>query len=576
MYETLKNIINNTELTPTIINKDSDFVIITYWWGRGNKNKNTQKPCPDEVEPGQKLDNEPIQFEEMIENWVKSCKKMKCNYLAQEYPEFAVKGGYQMAINAKPLFIKKALQSCKGRAVVYIDGDMTVNSYPHIFNMKNIDFMARGWNIDPRGNKHYLSKTKSICFDPYIFETSGGIMYFADSIPSNNLLDLWAKASHKKMFEGKADDRILSMLITSMRLDLKMNIMQLPIEYLWLTDNYSPENVKDRYLNKSHYNKKDIVFEHPACLTSEEKALELGAANDRQPKFYDKLLENVIECETEGGIFWEYIIFEEKRQLKQWSKYLNYISKAILYKDDEGEKIHPYYTVKYNDVYGKYNKIAEENVKKAKKFIVELGKYKIKGDYVYLKYDDEMKYKSNVVYSYDLIPTILALHYIGVSVIYLPNDCKDKDVDEVLKLKEKNKTLELITKITNENSFEFNKSFPIYLCCKSRVLNHIIKMSENIEDINKKFRLCVLFVQLIRSEFIIDYGSSSTKSSTKSSKKSSSKSPVKKPSKVQSLPTRLNNKNELLSEIKSMSGIKIRSETKNIKSLVSLERKIKK
>lgn len=36
-------------------------------------------------------------------------------------------GGYQMAINAKPLFIKKALDLCGGRGCLYIDGDMFVN-----------------------------------------------------------------------------------------------------------------------------------------------------------------------------------------------------------------------------------------------------------------------------------------------------------------------------------------------------------------------------------------------------------------------------------------------------------------
>lgn len=29
-------------LVPTIINKDSKFVVVTYWWGRGNLNKNMQ------------------------------------------------------------------------------------------------------------------------------------------------------------------------------------------------------------------------------------------------------------------------------------------------------------------------------------------------------------------------------------------------------------------------------------------------------------------------------------------------------------------------------------------------------
>ena len=42
--------IANKEFQPIIRNPDSKFVVITYWWGRGKPNKNTQRPCPYEVE----------------------------------------------------------------------------------------------------------------------------------------------------------------------------------------------------------------------------------------------------------------------------------------------------------------------------------------------------------------------------------------------------------------------------------------------------------------------------------------------------------------------------------------------
>ena len=54
----------------------------------------------------------PLKFEEMIDNWNNQCAKNNCNYMSVEYPEFAKPGGYQMAINAKPLFIKKCLELC--------------------------------------------------------------------------------------------------------------------------------------------------------------------------------------------------------------------------------------------------------------------------------------------------------------------------------------------------------------------------------------------------------------------------------------------------------------------------------
>ena len=267
----LETIIANVPMAPTIVNPNSKFVVVTYWWGRGNLNRNTQLPCPEDIVDAIKegleeelseedegfsdiqqrflvardafrkagtsaspeqtaayrairkqrttyLTNyfknpkvvdtikagikpyedklraagkfkEPVRFETMIENWKKACAAAGCNYMAVEYPEFAKPGGYQIAINAKPLFIRKSLDVLNGRGALYIDGDMRINSYPAIFDMPNVDFMARGWNIDPRSS--HLYKT-DVCFDPYIFETSGGTMYFANSPASKALLKKWA------------------------------------------------------------------------------------------------------------------------------------------------------------------------------------------------------------------------------------------------------------------------------------------------------------------------------------------------------------------------------------------------
>ena len=41
----LNRIISATEAEPTIVNPESTFVVVTYWWGRGNLNSNTARPC---------------------------------------------------------------------------------------------------------------------------------------------------------------------------------------------------------------------------------------------------------------------------------------------------------------------------------------------------------------------------------------------------------------------------------------------------------------------------------------------------------------------------------------------------
>ena len=57
----------------------------------------------------------PVNFEEMIGKWEDACKSVGCNYMAVEYPEFASPGGYQMAINAKPMFILTAMHAALTR-----------------------------------------------------------------------------------------------------------------------------------------------------------------------------------------------------------------------------------------------------------------------------------------------------------------------------------------------------------------------------------------------------------------------------------------------------------------------------
>ena len=409
-----------------LINPTSKFAVATYWWGRGNLNKNLQSPCPEDImEPVKEqiegeiaeydpdfaeiyeeigrlnelfragemtpedqenrkkaliarnqylapyfADSEikariaqkyaeavaqmksagnfkdPRPFEAMIGEWEESCKKANCNYIVAEYPYFAQPGNYQKAINAKPLFIRKALDAAEGRGVLYIDGDMFVNSYPKIFDTANVDFMARGWNVDPRANAKYK---KEVCFDPYIFETSGGTMYFGNTPDSRALLDAWAEASARPENAGKADDRILSMVVTERAFALTMNLIQLPIEYLWLTDLYTFHDPVDA-------TKEGAIIEHPACLTGEERAADQGASSSRQPPGYERI-EDAVQCAKRGGLFYEYIAFPNKESVDAFAPYLKYIKTSMPIERNKRMMD----VVEYEDKYGIYNTLALKN-----------------------------------------------------------------------------------------------------------------------------------------------------------------------------------------------------------------------
>ncbi len=591
-YEELENIINDEKkhkLVPTIINPESNFVVITYYWGGPNINMNTQKPCEDyyieirkknkeirkkiaerqrrktarilnktdtpEEEDDEKelklipippIKQKAITFNKMIENWKKNMKEVNCNFLVEEYPEFAVPGGYQLAINAKPLFIKKALESCGHRAVVYIDGDMTIHRYPDLFDIRNVDYMARGWNIDPRASDNYnnenISIDERICYDNYVFETSGGIMYFSQSDGASQILKKFINMSKKEINKGKADDRIVSLLFNSYTMFARYNIIQLPIEYLWLGEFYH------EYIPRKDYGQ--IMVDHPACLTSEDVAKDKGAASNREPKFYNALVSNNINCRSHGGIFYEYIFFEDvgkhyDRAAKTYEVYLRVMKNLnTQYRENTDIRIPPFYvipmlktirkkTVVKNDTelfefqieqhYGKeYGRRAKENIKLSKKYMTtyyEKNTFQsftsnnsnkashIGGNNSLEKYIHNLKFIKES--ETDCIPKILAALADGYDVIYLPKYI-DKSINKNIiqsMIVNRPTDVELMAFIDDDyewnNMEQYNPSFhtdkPFFFSTKSRILYHLIALCKNInKDFNKHFNSSFIFLTRIR------------------------------------------------------------------------------
>jgi hypothetical protein len=510
MSSSLESIINNTPLTPVIINPNSRFVIITYWWGRGNLNKNTQVPCPEDVGPSGSLTRPPIKYDAMIDQWIARCRTAKCNYLVQEYPQFGDPGKYQLAINAKPLFIRKALEACEGRGVVYIDGDMTVNKYPAIFDIPNVDFMARGWNIDPRANSKYRTAP---CFDPTIFETSGGTMYFGNTKTARDLLDLWHKSSSKSMFKGKADDRILSMLFGMKSLMLPINIIQLPIEYLWLTQAYTPSN-EPTYLAPTDWNRKAIIFEHPACLTTEERAADQGAAQDRQPKFYQELVEENILCENGGYTFYEFVFFPQKQLVATFQPYLDYISRSILFHDNNAdEDVNIVYNIPFDQKYGKHTMIGKGNIQRVQHIMKSLT-YSDASDVMHvvesLKESPSQRTSPTApngnawhVSSKDVIPAILTCLSKNKHVIYMPSGSSLEQYKAIVAAS-REPEIEFIAWQESEKDlrpkFVFNA--PMYFGLGNVVLFHLLCMCGTMSDIEHRFNSSFIFPSRIRCKWM--------------------------------------------------------------------------
>lgn len=506
------------KLKPTIVNEKSNFVVITYWWGRGNLNKNTQRPCPEDREEIMDAEGireymlkdlkktnpdatvadlnsadvleelkaavnvykmkwaEPIKFEEMIDDWEASCKKHGCNYLAEEYPEFAVKGGYQHAINFKPYFIDLALQACYPRGVLYIDGDMKIKVYPAICDLKDVDYMARGWNVDPRPRPD-----NEVCFDPYILETSGGTMFFGNTHHGRQLLKSWEAATLKH--PGKADDRIISMEITQKSLLAPLATVQLPIEYLWLDMDYDVLKRQYRSLTTSG----SVSISHPECLTGEDRAAAEGAASNRYPRSYDRYVSNLIQCRKE--IIYEYIHFDKKEQIAPFKAYFNWLK-------NHGNDVT---IVPFDKTYGSYNSVAKKNIEMMEKIDI-----KVRDKVVIVSphnYNTVALHK--IESERELFPTVLKYLMNGQHVIYLPttkavsaktvlNKAISDDLDFVCRNNSKSKE-----RAKPDYYLDLDKEYPMYFGPDNKTLKHWLVMSDSLKGFEKVFDESYLFLTRI-------------------------------------------------------------------------------
>lgn len=510
------------KLNPTIINPDSNFVVVTYWWGRGILNKNTQRPCPEDREdiiewegiktgllkqlrkknpnateadiPQSAIDDEikealsaynmtwkePIKYDAMIAEWENSCKKHKCNFLAEEYPEFAVKGGYQHAVNFKPYFIDLALAACYPRGVLYIDGDMHIKKYPGVFNTPEVDYMARGWNTDPR-----VAPWGKPCFDPYTFETSGGTMFFGNTYYGRLLLKLWQRDVLKN--PGKADDRIISQTIMRDKLLAPLSMIQLPIEYLWLTLDY--DGLFKKY--KTGVTQKGVTITHPECLTGEERAeQDSNQVSTRIPRGYVRAVENLISCKSDE-IIYEYIQFNDKTDIGPFKQYNDWLG------DNKVVTVVP-----YAKKYGDHNKTVSENIK-----IIESINLNVHDNLVLVSERDINSVSLDIVSKRQVTSTILKYLINKQHVVYIP--LGTRAVRTVLGKAEVG-NVELVTKNVSTSADKAKKAYtlkldpayPIYFSPNSKVLRHLLLMSESIEDFEKIFNESYIFLTRIRCGWI--------------------------------------------------------------------------
>lgn len=286
-----------------------------------------------------------------------------------------------------------------------------------------------------------------------------------------------------------------------------MKIIQLPIEYLWLTLDYS-----DRLLESEIYDynvalmESSIIIDHPECLTSEDTATGSGASSDRTPKFYGFLDYNL---DPVSENYYEYMAFEDSKYTAGLQDYLKYMS-DVFYIDDGNEILYakgfveqgrspseneqPLYIFPFDKKYGNKNEISDIIVKKASNMNAN-GLYILNKDTNIAEIHNVKFMKEEEPQKEDTIK-ILALMYKllseGKDVLYKP-ETMNQDIYQnfISNLDNKYKNIEFaFVPIFNGKSYNdifrplIDTNNCIYISHKSTFMKKFITIFESIDELS--------------------------------------------------------------------------------------------
>jgi uncharacterized protein with PIN domain len=277
---------------------------------------------------------------------------------------------------------------------------------------------------------------------------------------------------------------------------LTATTIQLPFEYLWLSMDYDEE------INRKFYKRNEITVEHPACLTSEDRASSLGAAKNRVPPNYDRNITNKVKCNTKFGDFYEYIFFEHKDQLKVMDTYIKWL------KGHNVLKFTP-----YAKKYGKYNSVAKHTNDLAKSIDFQTDK-KI----VLLTHDSEFKMRAeqdgdvavgiHYLNKDNILATVCKYMKAGQSVIYVPKDATKSQLKKVIT--QIDGQVEFITRNINTDQRHYKKEFilktdrnyPMYFNANSHIMYQLLEISGDLNHVQSIFNSSFIFLSRLRCRWL--------------------------------------------------------------------------
>lgn len=281
-----------------IFDPDNKFILVTYFWGQNNVNKNSTKN---------------LTYGAQIDRMIEDCRRLKINYCFTEYPIFVKTKQYQLAIGLKGVFISNCIERFN-KTVVYIDSDLQIVQYPHIFDI-DADCFFLNWN------EYQLN-----CYNPYQVELPGGIMAFGNTFGGKALLKILNEYMLKHLH--LVEDKSFSGIISRHMMNTYLRCVWIPANYLYMFYTHEYDEALGQYTyvatleedlkETADYKKKDIVFIHEDMETASlGNVYKQRISKNRWPQDFYKKMGAKLRCELVK--YNNYIDFNlTKSQLKHY------------------------------------------------------------------------------------------------------------------------------------------------------------------------------------------------------------------------------------------------------------------
>jgi len=324
-YADPRNYLNDGISQSEILNPKSRFIICSYFWGRNNRSRNSIKG----MTYGQQADR-------LVEN----CKRLNLNYNVVEFPIFAERKIYQIALGLKGEFIMKCLNEFPDYNVIFLDADLQILRYPHLFEI-DADCFFLNWN-------EYEFK----CYNPYQIELPGGILGFANNHAAKTMLSILNAymINHLHL----AEDKSFSGIITRHFMNTYLRCVWLPYNYMYMfqTHKYDPKlgrythvSTLEEDIENEDYRISDITIIHEDFETGmldDVFEQRVGKKSRWPPNVYRQLGEK-LRCER--VIYRNYLDFNlTKEQRKAYRVDFRDRANAKVY---ENVKLRPIKTIRH-------------------------------------------------------------------------------------------------------------------------------------------------------------------------------------------------------------------------------------